>query len=216
MEWALLEVLTPEERHTLLQPARRCFFAKNEPVFHEGDFGDTLHLVSQGHVAVRITTSSGDTCILRIIGPGGWFGELAILAPAARNANVVALDRVVTVALRGKDIDDVRRRVPAFDEVLLEALVAEIRRLSQALLEAFFLPVERRVSRRLAELAELYAPGSRTALLPLTQEELAQIAGTTRPTVNKLLQSAAAGGIVALGRGMVEILDRSLLEQAAH
>jgi CRP/FNR family cyclic AMP-dependent transcriptional regulator len=216
MEWALLEVLDPKDRTDLLAHARRRHFAKNETIFHEGDVGETLHLLSQGHVAIRLSTETGDKCILRVIGPGGWFGELAVIAPAERNATVVALDKVVSLALPRQEVDDLRRRVPAFEAVLSQALVGELRRTSIALVEAFFVPVERRVLRRLAELADLYGPGATAVTLPLTQEEIAQFAGTTRPTVNKVLQNAAATGLVSLRRGQVEVVDRPRLVRAAR
>ena len=216
MEWALLEVLDPADRGNLLAYARRRHFAKNETIFHEGDVGETLHLLSQGHVAVRLSTATGDKCILQVIGPGGWFGELAVIAPAERNATVLALDKVVSLALPRQEVDAVRRRVPAFERVLSEALVGELRRTSIALVEAYFVPVERRVLRRLAELADLYGPRATAVTLPLTQEEIAQVAGTTRPTVNKVLQNAAATGLVGLRRGQVEIIDRAGLVRAAR
>jgi CRP/FNR family transcriptional regulator, cyclic AMP receptor protein len=216
MEWGLLEVLSAEDRGRLLAQARRRHFEKHETIFHEGDLGETLHLVSQGHVAIRLTTVSGERCILRVIGPGGWFGELAVVAPAERNATVVALDRVVSLVLPREEVDSLRRRVPAFERVLSEALVAELRRLSAALMEAFFVPVDKRVLRRLGELAELYGPGATTVILPLTQDEIAQAAGTTRPTANKVLQSAATVGMVSLRRGQVQVIDRSLLARAAR
>jgi CRP-like cAMP-binding protein len=216
MEWALLEVLDPEDRRDLLTHARRRHFAKNETIFHEGDVGETLHLLSQGHVAIRLSTDNGDKCILRVVGPGGWFGELAVIAPGERNATVIALDKVVSLALPRQEVEDLRHQVPAFEEVLSRALVGELRRTSIALVEAFFVPVERRVLRRLAELAELYGPGATAVTLPLTQEEIAQFAGTTRPTVNKALQNAAATGLVALRRGQVEVIDRQTLGRAAR
>jgi CRP-like cAMP-binding protein len=216
MEWALLEVLDPKERSDLLDHARRRHFAKNETIFHEGDMGETLHLLSQGHVAIRLSTATGDKCILRVIGPGGWFGELAVIAPAERNATVVALDKVVSLALPRQEVEDLRHRVAAFEEVLSQAVVGELRRTSIALVEAFFVPVERRVLRRLAELAELYGPGTTAVSLPLTQEEIAQFAGTTRPTVNKVLQNAATSGLVSLRRGQVEVIDRPRLVRAGR
>ena len=78
------------------------------------------------------------------------------------------------------------------------------------------MPVERRVLRRLAELAELYGPGTTAVSLPLTQEEIAQFAGTTRPTVNKVLQNAVTSGLVSLRRGQVEVIDRPRLVRAGR
>jgi CRP-like cAMP-binding protein len=216
MEWKLLEVLPDSEREAILLRARRRQFGKGEPIIHEGDRGDALHLISRGHVAVRLSTASGDRYIARIIGPGGWFGELAMLSPGERNATVAALDRVTSLAVDRETVDAVRARIPQFDKVFVDALVAEVRRLSFALLEAHFLPVDRRVLRRLAELAAIYGDEEGAVALPLTQEEIAEVAGTTRPTVNKVLQRAADAGIVSLQRGQVTILDRQQLARQAR
>ena len=207
MEWALLSVLAEAERRDLLARGRRRRYAKGEVIFHEGDPGDTLHLLAKGRVTVRLTTALGDVTTLRIISPGGWFGELALLCPAPRNATIVALEPVETMTLRRDDIAEVRERSPAFEHVLAEALVAEVRRLSTALLEALFVPVDKRILRRVAELAALYRTGDLPAVIPLTQEEVAQLAGTTRPTVNKVLQSAAGEGLLSLRRGQIEVPD---------
>src|ERR1700730_4646712 len=138
MEWPLLAVLAEEDRRELLSRSRRRRFAKGEVIFHEGDPGETLHLVVDGRVAVRLTTPLGDTTTLLIIGAGGWFGELALLCPAPRNATIVALEPVETLVLHRDQVSEVRERVPAFEHVVAKALVAEVRRLSIALLEALF------------------------------------------------------------------------------
>src|ERR1700686_4206022 len=99
MEWKLLGVLPEVERDSILKRARQRQFGKGEPIIHEGDPGDSLHLISRGHVAVRLATPDGDRCIIRIIPPGGWFGELAMLSPGERMATVWALDPVTTLAI---------------------------------------------------------------------------------------------------------------------
>ncbi|HEY2301677.1 MAG TPA: Crp/Fnr family transcriptional regulator [Acidimicrobiales bacterium] len=216
MEWALLAVLTEHDRRELLSHARRRRFAKGEAIFHEGDPGESLHLVASGHVAVRLTTPLGDQTTLRIIGAGGWFGELALLLPAPRNATIIPLDPVETLVLHRDQIADVRERVPAFDHVVANALVIEVRRLSVALLEALFVPADKRILRRLADLAGVYGFGEGPVVIPLTQDEVAQLAGTTRPTVNKVLQAAAAAGLVNLRRGQIEIYDAAGLARRGH
>ena len=78
-------------------------------------------------------------------------------------------------------------------------LAEEVRRQNELLLEAIYVPVERRVLRRLAELSALYA--GRDSVIPLTQEQLAEMAGTSRATVNRVLREEQARGTVALRRG---------------
>ncbi|MEY2461181.1 MAG: hypothetical protein QOG30_3011 [Acidimicrobiaceae bacterium] len=214
MEWKLLAGLRVEDRHTIVAQTRRRRFAKGEVVFHEGDPANTLHLVDGGKFAVRITTPLGDSAMLRVVGPGGWFGELAIVSDAPRNATVAALEPGETLSLRREQVDDLRRRDPTVDRALISALVEELRRTSMRLLEALYLPADIRVLRRLSDVSELYARADGTAVVPLTQDDIAQLAGTSRPTVNKVLRAAAVDGIVALRRGHIEILDRNRLTEA--
>ena len=77
--------------------------------------------------------------------------------------------------------------------------------------------LDRRVHRRLAELAELYSDGRSGAVsVPLTQELLAELVGGTRPSVNQVLQRLAAQGMVELGRSRITVLDRAALARKAH
>jgi CRP-like cAMP-binding protein len=204
----VLSAVSGADRDLLLEGARRRRYAKGEVIFHEGDPGDVFYLVVRGRVAVRVSTLFGDRTMLRLINSGGWFGELSAISPDTRSATIVALEPTETLVVSADRVREVRRRVPTFDGLLVEALVTEVRRLSAALLEALFVPVDTRLFRRLAELAELYRDeSSGRTLIPLTQEELAQLVGTTRPTVNKHLRQAAADGELVMGRGSVEIID---------
>jgi CRP-like cAMP-binding protein len=200
-----------------MSAARRRRFRRGEVVFHEGDPGDTLHLVDKGHFSVRITTPLGDVATLRVHGPGDFFGELAVISPAPRNATVAALDAAETLTLSAGALSELRSRYPDLSDVLMEGLVGEVRRLSTALVEALYVPVDKRVVRRLADLAEIFgADDGATAVIPLTQEEVAELAGSTRPTVNKILQTIESTGLIRVGRGRVEVLDRRELARRAR
>jgi CRP/FNR family cyclic AMP-dependent transcriptional regulator len=217
MEWQILEVLSPDERQELLALTRRRRFTRNEVIFHEGDPGDTLHLVAKGHVAVRVTTPLGDVATVRVLKAGEFFGELAIISPGPRNATAVALDPVETRAIHRDQFDALRARDPAIDRVIIEALVTEVRRLAVQLVDALYIPVEKRIWRRLVDLAEIFGSGDGAAVsIPLTQEELAQVVGATRPTVNRTLKEGEEGGVVRLGRGRVEVLDRDAVARLAR
>ncbi|MGH3874554.1 MAG: Crp/Fnr family transcriptional regulator [Pseudonocardiaceae bacterium] len=217
--WPVLDVLSAEERAGLLAVARRRAFRRGDPVFHEGDPGDAVHLVAKGHVAVRRTLPTGDVGTLLILGAGDVFGELAIVSPAPRNATIVAIDAVETLAISGAVFDDVRGRFPAVDRILVHALAAEVRRLSALLMEALYLPAEARILVRLVELTRVF--GGKTAggpvVVPLTQEELAQLAGTARPTVNRVLRATEEAGELRIERGRIVVLDpAALLARASN
>jgi len=213
VDWSLLESLPETERRALIQAAHRRRFDKGEVVFHEGDPGDSLHLVVRGRVAVRLTTPLGDRTLLRLIGPGGWFGELSVISPYPRSATIVALEPTETLVVTRDHTEEIRRRIPAFDSMLVDALVKEVRRLSGALLDALFTPVDKRLFRRLDELASTYGDGEAGVVIPLTQEEVAQLVGTTRPTANHHLRRAVADGLIAMRRGAIVILDPVGLRQ---
>jgi CRP/FNR family cyclic AMP-dependent transcriptional regulator len=85
----------------------------------------------------------------------------------------------------------------------LVAILAEsVRRLSEQVTDAYYLPAEKRVLRRLADLAELYG-----GVVPLTQEALAELAGTSRATVNRVLREQQERGTVKLSRSKTVVLD---------
>jgi CRP-like cAMP-binding protein len=211
MEWELLAALPEAERRRVISEARRRRYAKGEVIFHEGDPGDTLHLIARGRVAVRLSTALGDLTMLRVIGEGGWFGDLSMICPAERNATIVALEPVETLVVAREQADELRRRVPQFETVLVDALVAEVRRLSTALLDALFVPVDKRLFRNLVRLDAIYGRGVGPTSIPLTQEEIAQLVGTTRPTVNKHLRAAEDAGYLRMKRGRIEIVDRDAI-----
>ncbi len=211
MELQLLQPLAEEERRTVLTAARRRRFRRNEVVFHEGDPGDTLHMITRGHVAVRVTTPLGDCATVAVLGPGSCFGELSLLSPAPRSATVAAMDTLETMSLHRDQITELRRSNPAVDQVLLDAALCEVRRLTGRLLEALYVPVDKRIPRRLLELADTFGTGLAEVTIPLTQDDIAGMAGTTRPTVNKVLRSFEDAGAVSLARGSVRILDREAL-----
>src|SRR5919107_6208391 len=99
--WSFLEGVPEADRRRLLAATHRRRFARREVLFHEGDPGDTVHLLDRGRVAVRITTPLGDVSTLRVRGPGSVIGELALLGDAGsemprRMATVVALERTET------------------------------------------------------------------------------------------------------------------------
>ena len=93
MDWLLLEGLSADNRREVLKSTRRRVFMRNEVVFHEGDPGDTLHLITKGRFAVRVGTALGDLATLTVLGVGDVFGELALISEDhVRTATVIALE----------------------------------------------------------------------------------------------------------------------------
>ena len=212
MEFDLLGLEDPVRREVLAVAAWRRF-DRGVVLFHEGEAGGALYVLMRGRVAVRVTTPDGDTATLNVIGPGAAFGELSLLAPAAmRTATVQAIEPVQTLVLQQADFERLRRSHPSVDRLLVEYLAAQVRRLSERLTEALCFEARTRVLRRLLDLNAVFDSGP----VPVTQEEISTMAGTTRPTVNRVMQDLVEAGIVELGRRRFVVVDSTALARAAR
>jgi len=210
MRWPLLDGVPEADVTRLLSIARRRTFGRGEVVFHEQDPADTLHLIVKGRFVVRVTTQYGDSAILAVLGPGDMFGELALLDGdgARRSATVAAQEAGETRSVHRIDFDALRAQHPGTADILIAILSDQVRRLSRHLVEALYVPADQRVLRRLVEVTALYADGDGgETVVPLTQEDLAELAGTSRATVNRVLREAETRGLVALGRGKTVVRD---------
>lgn len=213
------DVLPEPERTRVVSIARRRVFAKRTVVFHAGDPGDAMHVVRKGRFAVQNTSGSLDVNTMAILGPGDHFGELALLAEdAIRTASVVALEAGETLSLHRVDFEKVLREYPLASTVLLHALRAQVERLSARLVEALYVSADTRVRHRLVELAALYGDAAEpdaTVTIPLTQEDVASLAGTSRATVNRVLGEEKDAATVDVRRGRVAVTDRAKLAERA-
>ena len=212
MEWPLLAGVPAEEVARTLEVARRRTFARDEVVFHEGDPADTVHLIDSGRAVARSTTRHGQRITLAVLGPGEAFGELALLdAGTRRSATVAAIEPLVTHAIYEADFHRLRKAHPQLSEVIIALLSARVRLLDSQLLDALYLPADLRVRKRVAELAERYEGADGETVIPLRQEDIADLAGTSRATVNRVLREEARRGTVRLTRGRTAVLDRNRL-----
>jgi CRP/FNR family transcriptional regulator, cyclic AMP receptor protein len=217
VDLAGLSGLEEGTRRRLAEGAQRRRYRRGEVVFHEGDAANCMHLLVSGHVSVGVTTPLGDSAVFTVLGPGAFFGELALLVGrAVRSATISALDAVETLRFSGDRVALLRRTDPALDRFLVGLLADYLTRQDARLLEALYVPVEKRVLRRLLALARLYGNGDAGTVVPLTQDVLAGVAGSTRPTTNQVLRSAEAAGLVSLARGSVRIVDPAGLARRAR
>ena len=208
----LLRALPDEDVKRVLAAARRRRFARGDILFHQGDPAASLHVILRGRIAVRLTTPLGNVVTLDILVAGDILGELALLTPGeVRNATAVALESTETMAIDRETFATLRAERPAVNDVLIELLARRLRRMAARLVEALYVPVDVRVFRRLVELADVYGE-----VVPLTQEDLAGLVGTTRATVNRVLKVEEKAGTVELSRGHVRVTDRIALGARAR
>jgi CRP/FNR family cyclic AMP-dependent transcriptional regulator len=212
----LLSDLQGVELEEVAALARRRTYRRGEVVFHRGDPGDVLHIVCQGRLKVVLPAESGGEAVLAIVGPGGLFGEMALLDGEPRSASVVALERAETAVLGRREFLQLMRRCPSAAERLLIGLVRTIRQRSEEVSDLMFDDLHGRLAKKLVELAEAYgrpAEGSIVIQLPLTQEELAGMVGATRVSVNKMLSFYQDQGMLARRGHQIVVLDLPALRR---
>jgi CRP-like cAMP-binding protein len=190
--------------------SRRRTFARDEVVFHRDDPGDSLHRVERGRFAARIMTPVGDTATVSLHGKGDVFGLLAVIGAAPRRtATVVALESAETLAIPASAFNRLRATHPQIRDAVDRLLVSQLAETSNRLVEALYLPASARVRVRLADLAGMYGdPAAGDVVIPLNQEHLAGLAGTSRETVNRALKQEQERGTVELSRNRIVVTPR--------
>lgn len=211
----LFRGLPQAELRRLVSVSTRRRFARHEVVFHRGDPADTLHLILRGRFAARYDTEMGDRMIVAVHGPGDAFGELALVESAPRAATVYALEPAETLCVHRIEFDELRAKQPSVDRMLVTLLANQVRRMDELLTEAYYDDAGKRLLRRLLELASIYDGGDGEVVIPLTQEQLASLAGASRATVSAVLSAERNRGTIALRRGATILLDRESLTRRA-
>ncbi|HSV67088.1 MAG TPA: Crp/Fnr family transcriptional regulator [Mycobacteriales bacterium] len=192
---------------------------RGQVVFHEGEPGDSLYIVLAGKVKLGRRSVDGRENLVALMGPSDQFGELSMFDPGPRTTTAVAvvdsrLARMPKQALRQWITDR-----PEIAEKLLRVLARRLRRTNNMLADLIFTDVPGRVAKQLLQLAQRFGAvegGYLRVTHDLTQEELAQLVGASRETVNKALADFASRGWLRLeGKGVV-IMDRERLARRAR
>lgn len=195
-------------------------FRRNEVLFHQGDPGDSLFIVTAGAVKIVLPSEDGDEAILATVRPGAFFGELALLDGAPRSATAVAMEPTETLVLPRDRFRLLIDTEPAIRDALLAALAGELRRLTDHVEELHFLDMTGRMAARLLRLAQgagAAAPDGSVRLDgPYTQGDLASMIGATRQSVNKLLGQFVDDGLIRVDPDAIVIVDLPGLERTTR
>ena len=209
----VLQSLPDSDAKLLLRAGRTNHYARRDVLVQEGDVADSFHIVLDGHAAVQVTTPAGESAIVNILGPDSHFGEVSLLGRSdpLRTASIVALDAVRTLSIPATVFRDLRERNPRLEQLVTTILARRVDELSAQLVEAMYDSLERRVVRRLSALALTYRSSSADVTIPLTQDELSQLVGGARPSVNQVLRRLADEGLVEVRRGRIIVGDPARL-----
>ncbi len=189
-------------------------FGPNQVIFHLGDPGGLLYLISRGKVKISHTTPEGQEVVLAILGPGDFFGELALLDDSPRSATAEALEPTETWTLHREEFMHYLSDNPDFALHVLKTLARHIRRLNTQLADIFFLDLPGRLARTLLNLADQYGRKMQDGTLidlSLTQTDLAEMTGATRVSINKALGRFRRAGWIRVNGRRVTVIDRAAL-----
>jgi CRP/FNR family cyclic AMP-dependent transcriptional regulator len=213
----LLEGLSPQEEAEVRRQCRRRRFATGEHLFHAGDIGDAFHYIDRGRVLILADSATGEQVALTVLGQGQSFGEQALLDPRSRRtATARALEPTETLSLARPDFERLRALNPQIERMLTNVLADQVRRLTNRLVEALTQPAEVRVYRRLYELGAIYEVTGTDAPIPLTQEQIASMAGARLRVTNRVLNEARRDGVLSTRRRRIVIEDWEELRRRAH
>lgn len=198
---------------------RRRRFRRNEVIFHQGDPGDSLHVVASGAVKIVLPSAEGDEAIIATLRSGDFFGELSLLDGAPRSATATALEPSETLVLPRPAFYQLLDQDVGLRNALLSGLARELRLLTGHVEELHFLDLAGRLAMRLTRLAREESPNARgEARLdwPFTQSDLAAMIGGTRQSVNKLLSDLVDDGLLRIEPDTLVITDLNELARRAE
>ena len=215
----LFEALDEEAASALRAEMHRADIARGERLFGEGDVGDKLYVVLDGKIKLTRTAADGRENLLSVIGPGEMFGELSLFDPRPRTQTATALTDTRLAALDHQALRDWVTDRPDMALHLLRALAQRLRRTNEVMTDLVFTDVPGRVAKALLDLADrfgLQRPDGLQVNHDLTQEELAQLVGASRETVNKALADFVSRGWIQLSAKSVLLVDPERLRRRAR
>ena len=205
-----------EERWPVL---RSYGVEEGEKIFRQGDPGREVYLIVRGRLRVSAPSTKGRELVLRLLGPGDVFGELALLTDGRRSATVTAVERGELAVIEPKQALRALRARPEVAMRLLEAVALRTRALSESLADHAFLDVRARLAKRLLSLQRAYGrdvPDGIRIELRLSQEGLGDMIGATRESVNKHFRQWGSQRVASMVGGFVTVHSRVRLEEIAR
>jgi CRP/FNR family cyclic AMP-dependent transcriptional regulator len=215
----LFQGVDPDDVEALASEFEIIETPRGTVLFHEGDPGDSLFIVLAGKVKLGRRSSDGRENLVAVMGPSDQFGELSLFDPGPRTVTAVVLIDGRMARLPKEALHKWVQERPQIALQLLRVVARRLRRTNTMLADLIFVDVPGRVAKQLLQLAQRFGSvdsGQLRVTHDLTQEELAQLVGASRETVNKALADFAHRGWLRLEGKSVVILDRDRLIRRAR
>jgi CRP/FNR family transcriptional regulator, cyclic AMP receptor protein len=215
-QFGMLESLPEQERAALAACARQVRFPKSSYLYHEGQVGESLFVISSGRVGIWTGGERGRPTLVNTLGPSEMLGEMAVLASEhQRTASVQALTEIRALQFDARDIHAVLERRPRAYLLFIDVLVKRVQRLTTQVAEFGDLDGTTRVYRQICAMGETGETQGQTTVLPLAQHHLASLAAVSLRLASDVLTKARADGLLQTGRGEIVILDWPAIRRRA-
>jgi CRP/FNR family cyclic AMP-dependent transcriptional regulator len=205
----LFSSLPQEDQENLASLVRRKAVRKGELLFRQGDEGTALYIILQGRIKISVSRRT-DTVTLAILGRGEFLGEMALLDDLPRSADAIALEDSQLYTLNRKDFLSFLKNNENAVHAVLSSLSLRLRKTDNLLAEMCFLNLTTRLANKLVELAEPLEAGEtkpQVRTLKISQQELGDILGVSRESINKELKILRGKGYVSTSRNSILIHD---------
>jgi CRP/FNR family transcriptional regulator, cyclic AMP receptor protein len=208
--------LSPGEIDTLLTFSHVERYPAGREICAKGSPGDSMMAVLRGTVKMSSVSSEGKEIVFNIMNAGEIFGEIALLDGGERSADAVAMTPCELLVLYRRDFMPILEKHPDICLILLNILCQRLRQTSEQVEDVLFRHLESRLAKKLLHLAEsagMHGIGGSSTDLHLSQRELGHIAGGSRESVNKIMQSWHRAGLIRLGKSSIVIQDLAAIER---
>jgi CRP/FNR family transcriptional regulator, cyclic AMP receptor protein len=203
--------LPATERAALYSRGTARRYRAGATLFQEGDLSDWVVLVTAGRVKVSVTTADGKEVVLGVCSAGDLLGELSAIDARPRSATATSIEPVDACVVPGEEFRAFLAGSPQASLMLLRAVSNRLRDSDRRQVEFIGFDSIGRAATRIAELAERFGvalpDGSIHIDIPLTQEELAGLTGTSREAIGKALQLFRRRGWITTGRRSITVVD---------
>ncbi len=201
-------------RDLLGRAATEVTLADGDPLFEQGDEGDTLYAVTEGAIELSVLSREGRKLSLDLLRPGDMFGEIALFDPSLRTASAVAVGETHLLSVRNADLLRELRHAPELAVDLVKLAGQRMRWMNRQLSEQVFLPMPSRLARKILHLTE--HEKNTQPILSMSQSDLAEFVGATREAVSKTLSIWKKRGVVENAKGGLKVIDYNALSAMAE
>jgi CRP/FNR family transcriptional regulator, cyclic AMP receptor protein len=201
-------------RDFVLASALPVTLKKSVAVFEKGDASSSMYIVQSGRLEISMVSQMGRKIVLNQIAPGQCIGEIGMLDTLPRTASAIAVENSKLLSVSRKVFLEAVEKSPQLAINLMEVLCERLRWVSDSVEEYALHSLDLRLARRLLVMEMNFS--DEHGFINITQTDLADFAGATRESVNKLLMQWKGDGLIEVSRGKILVLDRDRLGLFAH